>query len=260
MLSLFRGADYFTRGLCRYYRMISDWQERNMYPVTVERPEGTNVVVISPHPDDDVIACGGTLIKHHEAKCRLTSIYMTDGRKGDPSFGDEDLLVRERQAESRRAGEIVGIDSMIFLANKDQELRPTEATVAELTRLLDEIEPDLVYAPFFVDNHADHRASAAILVESAKRTRRAFACCAYQTWTPMFPNILVDVSREFDRKMAALSEHKTQIRNIDYARICEAAGTLWSLYTDKNVRHAEGFFEAPSREYCELYSRIRGRA
>jgi len=259
MFGFFRRAHYFTERLCRYYEMVLDRQERNMYPVTIERPEGNNVVVISPHPDDDVIACGGTLIKHHEAKCKLTSIYMTDGRKGDPSYGDEELLVLERQAESKRSGEVIGIDRMIFLHHRDQELRPTGAAVAELVSLLDEIQPDLVYSPFFVDNHADHRASARILVESAKKVKKPFLCCAYQTWMPIFPNVLVDISGELQRKLEALSKHKTQMKNIDYASICVAASTLWSLYGEKNVQYVEAFFQAPSEEYRDLYSRIRGR-
>ena len=58
------------------------WNRRNAGrlsdPRLISRPPGSHVLVLSPHPDDDAIGPGGTLVKQHEAGCTLTSLVLTD--------------------------------------------------------------------------------------------------------------------------------------------------------------------------------------
>ena len=92
-----------------------------------------NLLVLSPHPDDDIIGCGGTLRRYHEEGAAITVVYMTDGRKGGGTY-DEEELVLVRKEEAAKAASIIGVDKLIFLDNKDAELSANKHSVRELSR------------------------------------------------------------------------------------------------------------------------------
>ncbi len=48
-------------------------------PKIIERPSGSRILVFLPHPDDDAIGCGGSLIKLFEANAKIWSVNLTDG-------------------------------------------------------------------------------------------------------------------------------------------------------------------------------------
>ncbi len=78
-----------------------------------------NVVVFSPHPDDDILGCGGSLIGHVENGGHVTIVYLTSGDAAKWDLGPEDLA-RVREEEARRAAEMLGIEDLVFLQELDQ--------------------------------------------------------------------------------------------------------------------------------------------
>ena len=88
------------------------------------------VVFLAPHPDDDIAAFGGTCWLYKQREAQVSSVYMTDGRRGFPEYEhrsevEQQALVETRQLEARRAGRIVGLDEQFFLDNRDGELAPS---------------------------------------------------------------------------------------------------------------------------------------
>ena len=65
-------------------------------------PSGA-VLVFAPHPDDEVIGCGGLMAFHRERGDRVVVVHMTGGEQGDPGGREEGDLVAVRREESRRA-------------------------------------------------------------------------------------------------------------------------------------------------------------
>ena len=125
-------------------------------PQVVDKPEGKRALVLSPHFDDDVIGCGGTLHKHILSGDEVTVIYFTDGRKGDPDFEDKRTLEMIRKEEARRATGILGIDDLIFLDEPETRLKANRGLLKILSEIFDRLTPDLVYLPSFLENHIDH--------------------------------------------------------------------------------------------------------
>src|SRR5262245_23863247 len=74
-------------------------------PELLEKPEGTRVLVVAPHADDEALGCGGTLAKHHIAGDRITVVFMTDGGKGEEMAGGVtgQALVELREQEAQAA-------------------------------------------------------------------------------------------------------------------------------------------------------------
>lgn len=225
---------------------------KNLRNNSYESLNEKNILVLSPHPDDDVIGCGSTLHRYHKNGAVITVIYMTDGRQGHPSYNEDDLVIK-RKEEAERAAKIIGINKLIFLNNKDAELSSSLNTAKELSTILNDIKPDAVFLPFFTDNHVDHIATNEIFLSASIKCNKNMMCYGYEIWTPlMSPNCVVDITSFLEVKKQALEQHQSQISQ---SPIIEATiglaryrGVLHSLQD----RYAEAFFQCSLSEYRHL--------
>lgn len=225
------------------------------YPERVDVPPGSRIVVLAPHPDDDVLGCGGTLAKHVAMGASVSVIYLTDGRKGDPTFASEDELVLERQREALAAAAVLGIRQIDFLGARDQELRASAETVASLRNALLRRVPDLVYVPFFLDNHVDHFETNRVFIHAVREYTGALMVAAYETWTPLIPNVVVDITDTIGLKERALECHRTQLKVIDQRSAFRGLNAYRAAFA-----HVKGFAESfmlmPLRQYAQALDRF----
>jgi LmbE family N-acetylglucosaminyl deacetylase len=126
---------------------------------------GDCVVVLAPHVDDEVLACGGTVARLR-CKDRVYFVYATDGSRSPAP----DLpwvtsvpadLATVREAEAKEAACVLGVPSqnLHFLRFPDGQLQRYQAPLrAELLAFLRDLRPDCILAPFRYDRHPDHLA------------------------------------------------------------------------------------------------------
>ncbi len=222
------------------------------YPDIIDKPPGSVVLVLAPHPDDDVIGCGATLYKHHIAGDAITVVYLTDGRKGDSTYLNEEDLVIERKHEAERAVKIIGVNNVVFLNQRDQQLKKNRKLIDQVIDLFDNIKPEVVYLPFFLDNHPDHIATNDIFVAACQKKEYEFDCYAYEIWTPLIPNRVIDISLYIQIKIDALNQHKTQLKHINYTEKIKGLNSYRSI-TVPNATYVEAFFYSKVKEYIKLF-------
>lgn len=238
------------------------WQDRQPWPELVELPARGNVLVVAPHYDDESIGAGGTLAKHAQAGDRIGVAFMTDGSRGDPATRDpsasaavlgarERELSQQRRREASEAAGILGIGRSFHLDAPDERLAPTPGLVRGMRQVLGETRPDLVYLPFATDRMPDHRAANAVLLAAAERDAD-FLVCGYEVWNPIYPNVMVDISRTFDKKCSAIRAHKSQMRHNDYISGITGLNHYRALCHLGGVGQAEAFYRATLGEYRRL--------
>jgi LmbE family N-acetylglucosaminyl deacetylase len=226
-------------------------------PRLVDRPPGNRVIVFSPHFDDDVIGCGGTLHKHARSGDELMIIYFTDGRQGDPTFQDKGQLMRKRKEEAIEATRILGIKRHLFLDEPETRLRPRKEIIHRLSGLLKDFEPNIIYLPFFLDNHIDHLEVNRIFMKLVKHLSIQPNIAAYEVWTPIQPNVIVDITEIAHVKMEALEKFKTQLPQVDYLNTTMALNRYRTISNMKGVGYAEGFLLSSWNDYIALLRDIR---
>lgn len=226
-------------------------------PQVVEKPPGNKVIVFSPHFDDDIIGCGGTLHKHVLAGNQVSVIYFTDGREGDPSFHDKGLLEKMRKEESRNALAILGMKNIICLDEPETNLCVNSILVKRLQEIFNEIKPDILYIPSFLENHIDHFEVNRILLKLSKKLRFNFNIAAYEVWTPLIPNMIVDITMFASKKEEALRQFKTQIKQVDYVSTAMALNRYRSVILSKGQGYSEVFLYASLREYTDIIRKLR---
>lgn len=241
---------------------------RDREPRRMEPPRG-RVVVLAPHMDDEVFGCGGTLALAARAGAKVTTVHLTDGRKGyakgrmagrAPSEIEEfeRSLGAMRHAEAVAAARILGLEPPRFLDLPDGSLAVTADAVRRLADALRALDAEHVFLPFFTDIHHDHWLSNGVFVEAAATAglSAAVACWGYEVWTPAPANSIVDVSDVVSLKRRALAAFPSQQAEYDYARAMEALTVYRSLFTRHGQGFAEAFYVADLALYSGLYRAI----
>lgn len=147
------------------------------------------IVVVAPHMDDELIGCGGILASLADG-ARAHVVYATDGA-GSPASPypwrrvDRTALAGVRQEEARAGLRALGLPDghAHFLGLPDGRLqREREELRARLGRMLAELEPDHLLAPFRMDFHPDHLAVAAAIRQLDPHDAQVWEYFAYARW------------------------------------------------------------------------------
>lgn len=205
---------------------------------TPEIPEGvTRAVVVTAHPDDVDFGAGATIAKLTDAGVHVTYCICTDGDAGgfdDATDRSEIPVIRRR--EQREAAAHSGVTDVRFLGYKDGYLEPSHDVQRDIVRVLREIQPQLVITQSPERNwerlpasHPDHMAAGEATTRAlypAVRNPYAYPEVrneGLEAWTVSWlwlqghvePNHFIDVTDQFDRKIAALHAHASQTAHMD---------------------------------------------
>lgn len=190
-------------------------------------------MVFSPHPDDDLLGCGGSIAKQIDQGNEITVVYMTSGEAGSLEHGKEELA-EMRKNEAREAAEIIGTDNLIFLDNPDGFLTYGKDEIIELIDLIREVKPHVVYVPHGLDVHKDHKVTNDLVIEAVERAGGPwFQECGgepwsvqtvlcYEVWTPLQEiSYVEDITEFMELKTKALKQHESQIQERKYDEAIE---------------------------------------
>lgn len=226
--------------------------------ISVSVPAGP-VLVLAPHPDDEVIGPGGALSLHLKQGDEVTVLYMTNGR-GLESPGGEMIGIRRQEAES--LGRSFGF-KQLFWDVEDTRLTNDTAHVTELGKILSDMNPSAVYLPSFFDHHFDHFAANRLLADALSHSGCGETTIfGYEVWDNMpFPNLLVDISNQFEQKAAMLRHYKMPMLATDFIEMCRYRNSLhYTLNIDSSIRDARGFAEAfykfDSATFCTVFYQV----
>ncbi len=165
-----------------------------------ELPSAKKVLVLAAHPDDETLGCGGTIALHKAAGAEVRSFVMADGSKVFYQ-GKEDIK-EVRKKEALRAGEVLGIDNILFVDIPDMELeRNINKVSAETFSIINEYQPDLIYAPSPVDFHPDHLMASRVALKVLKK---GIKIAFYEIYMPIRFNMLIDITQVMPLKEKAM--------------------------------------------------------
>lgn len=141
----------------------------------IRRSPFRRVLAVFPHPDDEAVACGGTLRRLSACGATVTLLLLTKGERGNPGGRRDDALKAIRQAEAQEAARLLGIAELIqgdFPDGGVQDQR--DGVRAYLAGAIQLLQPDLVitYDLAGLDGHPDHIACSELLSE-LRQTRFA---------------------------------------------------------------------------------------
>lgn len=210
-----------------------------------------SILVVSPHPDDEAIGCGGTIASHAACGDRITVLFLTSGEQGGHGMpADQTARVREREAE--RAGTILGVHDQHFWRLPDGAVRATRDKVLRLAEFVAATAPDRIYLPYIRDDHADHRAAARMVQRAAslQADERSASLLMYEVWTPVARiDDIIDITAQMPIKLAAIRAYRSQCRVLRFDQAMQGLNCyraemyLWPKPSAQGPHYAEVFEE-----------------
>lgn len=182
------------------------------------------VIVFGAHPDDCDITTGGLAALYVSMGHAVKFVSLTNGDMGHQEIGGGELATR-RLNETREVARRLGITYEV-LDNHDGELMPTLENRFEVIRRIREWKADIVIAPRTNDYHPDHRYTGVLVQDAAymvivpnvlssvpplvDNPLFLYVSDGFQRPNPFRPDIVVDISTVFEKKVNALDAHVSQ--------------------------------------------------
>src|SRR6478752_1760728 len=190
-------------------------------------------MLVVAHPDDAEFSSAGLIAKLTNMGKKVVIVQVTSGDKGtpDPNVKPNELVLR-REAEETEAARRLGVNDVEFLRCTDGELIPDLVLREKVVRMIRKHKPDVVishdpYRPYAL--HPDHRATGFAAVDSVYPTARdpnyfpehqlegleAHKTAEIWFFNAEHPDLIVDITETFDRKIDALRAHASQVNATD---------------------------------------------
>jgi N-acetylglucosamine malate deacetylase 1 len=244
-----RAATGFWSGVGWAAGRLAGWR-----PATWQSPGGQRVLVVAPHPDDEV-GCGGTLLLHGLAGDTVHVAYVTDGRaSGAGGLGPDQMAARRRQ-EVAAVAPVLGLAGAHWLGLREREWDES-ALVPALRDLLLQTAPDILYAPSCVDFHPEHVRVARCLAQ-ASAGLRDLRIRVYQIQVPLTPvlvNLVAPIESVAGQLLRAMRCYATQFGSIERClRMKRYGGSFYGLGGP-----AEELWQIDANAYGRLHARDSG--
>lgn len=174
-------------------------------------PSFDDVLILSPHPDDETLGCGGFIRKILNKGKKVSIALLTDGCKG----GREIELVEVRRKEFNLAIAQLGNPQVYLLNYPDDELEKYFSECSwKISKIIETVKPKIIFIPYIFDYASDHLITKDILLNSLgslSSVREIEMVSMYEIWTPiLYPTHYINISDEMEIKCAAIDHYKSQ--------------------------------------------------
>lgn len=218
-------------------------------------------LIVAPHPDDELLGCGGTLLRRHAEGGTVGWLLITAVLEKD-GYDSTKVHAREREILQVREGLGVKPDNLFSLEFSTTKLDrvPTGELVGRISQVFNHFEPEEVFVPYAHDIHSDHR----IVFEAVAACSKWFRypsikrILAYETLSEtdcildaeavFKPNVFVDISIYLERKLQLLRCYQSELGEFPFPRSESAVRAL------AQVRGAQSGFIA-----AEAFQLLRDR-
>ncbi len=211
-------------------------------------------MIISAHPDDEVLGAGGTILKHKYSGHDITWLIAT-GISEEQGYAKQ--VVEKRQAEIQEAAHLLGVRRTYTLNFSTTSL--TDGSIPALIEGIADVfrqeEPEIIYSVNRSDAHSDHRILAQALFSCTKSFRYPFVkqvlmyeCISETEFAPALhenvfvPNYFVDISQHIDEKLEAMKIYASEVGDHPFPRSLENIKALAHFRgATAGVDYAEAF-------------------
>ena len=189
-----------------------------------------NVLVVAPHPDDETLGCGGTLLKHKASGDKIHWLIVT-GIDEEAGYSAERISTRSQ--EIKTVSTMYGFDSVVNLnlPTTKLDILPMQQLVEMIGDAILKIGPEILYVPFPGDIHTDHKVVFQAVAACSKwfRFESIKRILAYETLSEtdfatspdinaFTPNVFIDISEFLQEKLQIMQIYKSEMGLFPFPR------------------------------------------
>lgn len=198
------------------------------------------VLVVAPHPDDEVLGCGGTIARHAAQGDEVDVLIVTCAAPDLYPMDDE----AETRREAKTAHDVLGVSHTHFLDFHAPKLDtvPGYQLAEAIAKVIQTLQPQIVYLPHRGDIHLDHQmvyqatlVAARPLEHCSVRQLLCYETLSETEWAPpggdsaFVPTVFVNITDYLDLKLKAMYSYQSEIRQSPHPRSLQAIEALAKL-------------------------------
>lgn len=191
------------------------------------------VLVVSVHPDDETLGCGGTILKHSNLGDEVYWMIVT---KADELIGFTKEFVNKRKYQIERVSKEYGFKKVYQLNFLPTKLQSVDfgKFINSVSTIINDIKPEIIYMNNRSDVHTDHQITARVLMSCTKSFRYPFIkkilmyeCISETEMSPslpeniFIPNVYSDITNFIDKKLEIMNIYESEVQNPPLPRSLE---------------------------------------
>jgi LmbE family N-acetylglucosaminyl deacetylase len=218
-------------------------------------------LIVAAHPDDEVLGCGGTIVRLREIGAPVRVVFLAEGitARYEPAQFEESKVraeIERRNANSYKALDILGVPrNEVFIAQRyccrlDQT--PLIELAKEIERHIRDFKPEMLFCHAADDVNVDHRQCHWAALTAARPASgdaltgifsfEVLSSTEWNTLKPFAPTAFVDISQGLDRKVSAMAAYEGEMHNAPHPRSADVIRALATYRgAQVGVAAAEGF-------------------
>ena len=236
------------------------WAPPKPAPFDASMYAGRSVIVLAPHPDDEVIGAGGALLALVAAGARVVCVQATDGASSIALAGRPEAERRNvRLDEAGAVAQAIGFAELDCWRADNARFTPEPALVSRLAALLERERPAAIFVPFVTEAHEDHVTLAVILARALGQLAAPLDAqvLSYEVWSLVPPTLFHDVTPRMTDLERLLFVYDTAMKVDDFVHYC-ADRALYHGWTLRGApAYLESFFAVPARDYPDVVNTVR---
>lgn len=198
----------------------------------------SKVLVVAPHPDDETLGCGGTLLKHKSQGDEVIWLIVTDILETE-GFAVEKIAARNQEIQT--VTELYGYDKVYRMSFPTTKLDvfPIGQIIEHISTVIRKESPDIIYLPYRGDVHSDHKIVFDAVISCTKWFRypsvKRILC--YETlsetdfginpdYNGFRPNIFVNIEDFIKTKIDIMKIYKSELGCFPFPRSEQAIQAL----------------------------------
>lgn len=213
-----------------------------------------NILIVAAHPDDETLGAGGSIARHIENGDLVKVVILGTGIASRNEDNLEEKL-KELRENSKNALKVIGVEDVLFYDYPDNRFDtvPLLEIIKTIENNIDEFKPNIIYTHNYNDLNIDHRITYEAVITATRPVKDypeeilSFEVLSSTEWKfgsqgVFCPNYFIDITKTFDKKLDALREYKTEMREPPHPRSLEIVTALSRLRGSmSNTKYAEAF-------------------
>lgn len=177
--------------------------------------DNKKVLIIAPHPDDEIIGCGGLILRYRQVMSDLIIVYVcTDNKR------EYERVNIEKWLSISKAYVLNAMDGFVS--------EEVDRLCLELIDIIITEKPHIVLLPFEFDNHCDHISTHQFSWNAIEKSRywksktwHVDVVLEYEVWSFIDkPSLIIDITSQIDQKCELMRYYDSQL-SFDYLRLIE---------------------------------------
>ena len=194
------------------------------------------IFVIAPHPDDEVLGCGGTLLRLNDEGAEIHWVIVT---KMGKEYSKAEKNIRQNLIKDiSKKFNFFKVHQLSYLSGEISD-KSMKNMIIKFSDLIRDFSPSIIFTPFYGDVHSDHRIIANAVISASKpfRAKSVKTLLAYEVpsetnfaFKDFFqPKIYYDISNYMDEKINILKLYKSELAQHPFPRSLVFASLIQRL-------------------------------